>query len=101
MFRKSFGLNIRGFVFKVGFLVEKLPEVHFIASVMEPNDYDEERFDTAEAARHWAQSRCTWKTGIDGIERQYTIRWYRGEETDVVESCIVESARVVLINRVL
>lgn len=101
MFRKSIGINIRGFVFKVGVLVEKLPPVTYLAMVDGPNEFAEETFDSADAALTWAQSRATWKTGIDGQTREIIIRWYQGEETGVLYRSFVEPLEVVVISRVL
>jgi hypothetical protein len=101
MFTKTVGLNIKGYVIKLGILVEKLPPVTYIAAVMAPDEYAEESFETAEAAIHWAQSRATWKTAIDGIPRHYQVRWFRGEERGMVEVADVHQAMVVHVERLV
>jgi hypothetical protein len=101
MFRKTIGIAIKGYVFKAGFLIEKLPQLTYIAMVECPGEFAEETFDSAEAAIHWAQSRATWKTGIDGIEREIIVRWYRGEESGVLTRQFVEAVQVVQVVTVL
>lgn len=101
MFKKSFGIAIKGYVFKAGFLVEKLPSVTYIAMVECPGEFAEETFDSAEAAIHWAESRATWKTGIDGIDREIIVRWYRGDESGVLTRRFVEAVQVVQVVSVL
>ena len=99
MFKKTVGLNIRGYVLKLGVLFEKLPKTHYIATVEGPEEFAEERFETADAAITWAKSRASWKTGIDGIDRRIRVLWFRGDERGVLEVADVRLVQVVHIDR--
>lgn len=101
MIRKTIGFNIKGYVLKVGLLIEKLPKASFLATVTCPGHYKSEQFDDFDAALHWAQSTATWGTGQDGIEREMRVVFLRGEECECVYRAIAEPTQVVLINRVL
>lgn len=101
MIRKTIGFNIKGYVLKVGFLIEKLPKASFLATVTCPGHYKAEPFDDVHAAIHWAQSTATWETGTDGIEREMRVVFLRNDECEVVYRAFAEPSQVVLINRVL
>lgn len=101
MFKKTLGLVIRGFVLKFGVLVEKVPESQFVAAVCGPGEFAEERFETFEAALHWAKSRATWKTGLDAIQREIWIWSRRWDEEVCVYRAEVQAVQTVVVSRVL
>lgn len=101
MFKKTLGFVTKGFVFKFGLLVERVPKSSFVAAVCGPEEFAEEKFETFEAALHWAESRATWKTGADAIDREIWIWQKRWNEEVCVYRAEVLAVQTVVVSRVL
>lgn len=101
MFKKSLGFATKGFVFKFGVLFERVPQASFVAAVCGPEEFAEEKFETFEAALQWAQSRATWKTGVDASDREIWIWQKRWDEEVCVYRAEVQAVQTVVVSRVL